>query len=259
LSRSWAFELQDTSYGYRKGEFSLCGINLKIQAGERLVLLGPNGGGKSTLQKILAGLIFGEGKFIAYGKEITAQAMRDKQFAAAYRRKVGFVFQNSDVQLFCASVLDEIMFGPLAIGMPYEQAQQRVQELLDFVGIAALAERMPHHLSGGEKKKVAIAAVLAVNPEALILDEPTNGLDPKTQRWMITTLNALHQSGKTIVTATHNLDLVSEIADRVIVLGENHQIIADGPPAVILENRDLLLEANLIDEYCPCCSHCECQ
>lgn len=252
LPELFAFELQDVSYHYRVGELSLQGINLKIRVGERVVLLGPNGGGKSTLQKIVAGLIFGEGKFSAYGRAITAEAMRDKDFAAAYRRKVGFVFQNSDVQLFCATVLDEIMFGPLAMGMHYAEAMQRAQELLDFVGISALAERMPQHLSGGEKKKVAIAAVLAVNPDALILDEPTNGLDPKTQRWMITTLNALHRSGKTLLVATHNLDLVPEIADRVIVLGENHQIMADGSPDRILNDRALLLEANLIDEYCSC-------
>lgn len=251
MSEIFDFELQDVSYSYRAGERSLCGINLKVRAGERVVLLAPNGGGKSTLQKIVAGLIFGEGKFLAYGRVITAETMRDKNFAAAYRRKVGFVFQNSDVQLFCATVLDEIMFGPLAMGMSYAEAMQRAQELLDFVGISALAERMPQHLSGGEKKKVAIAAVLAVNPEALILDEPTNGLDPKTQRWMITTLNALHKSGKTLIIATHNLALAAEIADHVIVLGENHKIIADGSPASILNDRQLLLEANLIDEYCP--------
>lgn len=252
LPNLFAFELQDVSYHYRVGESSLQGINLKIRAGERVVLLGPNGGGKSTLQKIVAGLIFGEGNFSAYGRAITAETMRDKDFAAAYRRKVGFVFQNSDVQLFCATVFDEIMFGPLAMGMDYAKAMERTQELLDFVGISALAERMPQHLSGGEKKKVAIAAVLAVNPDALILDEPTNGLDPKTQRWMITTLNALHQSGKTLLVATHNLDLVPEIADRVIVLGENHQMMADGSPDHILSDRALLLKANLIDEYCSC-------
>jgi len=248
LSEVFAFELENVSYRYREDEVSLQGINMKIRAGERVVLLGPNGGGKSTLQKIVAGLIFGEGKFLAYGKAITAQAMRDKEFAAAYRRKIGFVFQNSDVQLFCANVLDEVMFGPLAMGMPYAEAMQRAQELLNFVGISSLTERMPQHLSGGEKKKVAIAAVLAVNPDVLILDEPTNGLDPKTQRWMITTLNALHESGKTLLVATHNLALVPEIADRAIVLGENHQMIADGSPDSVLNDRRLLLEANLIDE-----------
>ena len=250
MSELFVFELENVSYRYRADEVSLQGINMKIRVGERVVLLGPNGGGKSTLQKIVAGLIFGEGKFSAYGKAITAEAMRDKEFAAAYRCKIGFVFQNSEVQLFCANVLDEVMFGPLAMGMPYAEARQRAQELLAFVGISALAERMPQHLSGGEKKKVAIAAVLAVNPDVLILDEPTNGLDPKTQRWMITTLNALHDSGKTLLVATHNLALVPEIADRVIVLGENHQIIADGSPDIVLNDRRLLLEANLIDEYC---------
>jgi cobalt/nickel transport system ATP-binding protein len=174
--------------------------------------------------------------------------MRDKHFAAIYRRKVGFVFQNSDVQIFCASVLDEVMFGPLSMGMSYDEARVRAEELLDFVGILQLADRLPHHLSGGEKKKVAIAAVLAVNPEVLILDEPTNGLDPKTQRWMINTLDQLSRNGKTIIIATHHLDLVPELAHRVVVLGEQHMIIADGLMDDILSNRNLLLAANLIDE-----------
>ena len=122
-------------------------------------------------------------------------------------------------------------------------------ELLEFVGIAHLVDRLPHHLSGGEKKKVAIAAVLAVNPEVLILDEPTNGLDPKTQAWMINTLSQLNQQGKTIIIATHHLDLVPELATRVVVLGENHQILADEHPISILENRSLLLATNLIGEH----------
>lgn len=249
MSEPLVFELNNISYDYRPGEPALDGIDLAVGAGEKLVLLGPNGCGKSTLQKVLAGLIFAnKGRFAAFGQEITAARMKDKTFAATYRRKVGFVFQNSDVQIFCASVLDEVMFGPQAIGLPYEQARERAKELLDFVGISHLADRLPHHLSGGEKKKVAIAAVLAVNPEVIILDEPTNGLDPKTQRWMINTLDQLNRHGKTIITATHHLDLVPELAHRVVVVGESHTVIADGQPEDILENRDLLLSANLIDE-----------
>ncbi len=249
MSELSVFELNNISYNYRPGEPALESINLTVGAGEQLVLLGPNGCGKSTLQKVLAGLIFPTGgRFAAFGSEITAVRMRDKTFAAIFRRKVGFVFQNSDVQIFCASVVDEVMFGPQAMGMPLEQARARAEELLEFVGISHLADRLPHHLSGGEKKKVAIAAVLAVNPEVIILDEPTNGLDPKTQRWMINTLNQLNSHGKTIITATHHLDLVPELAHRVVVVGENHTIIADGQPEEILADRDLLLSANLIDE-----------
>lgn len=248
MSISPVFELKDVSYAYRPGEPALRGVNLRIAAGERLALLGPNGCGKSTLQKVLAGLVFPDGRVTAFGRDITAPAFKDKDFAAAFRRKVGFVFQNSDVQMFCASVLDEVMFGPLAMGLPPDEARHRAEETMAYIGILALAERLPHHLSGGEKKKVAIAAVLAVNPDVLILDEPTNGLDPRTQRWVLESLADLAAAGKTIITATHHLDIVGELAERVVVMAEGHTIIADGSPAAILENRELLLAANLIDE-----------
>lgn len=250
MSNNLVFALKDIAYAYRADECALQNISLQVFQGEKLVLLGPNGCGKSTLQKVLAGLIFPhEGSMQAFGRQISQDMMRDKTFAATFRQKVGFVFQNSDVQIFCASVLDEIMFGPLNMGMDYAVARNRALELLDFVGITHLVDRLPHHLSGGEKKKVAIAAVLAVNPEVLILDEPTNGLDPKTQAWMRETLEQLHQQGKTIVIATHHLDVVPDLASRVVVIGENHQILADDHPLTILENRPLLLAANLIGDH----------
>lgn len=243
------FDLSGIHYNYQPGEPALSDINWRISAGERAIILGPNGSGKSTLQKILAGLIFSaRGRFLAFDQEITQEAMRDKTFAAAFRRKVGFVFQNSDVQLFCASVRDEIMFGPLTMGLSLSEARERAEDLLELFGLAALADRLPHHLSGGEKKKTALAAVLAVGPEVLILDEPTNGLDPRTQRWMIETLNQLAVAGKSIVISTHHLDIVPELADRVSVMDSSHTIVAEGRPLEILENRDLLLAANLVDE-----------
>lgn len=248
MTAPFIFELSEVNYGYRPNQAALRDIDVKIAAGERVVLLGPNGCGKSTLEKVLAGLIFPTGRVTVFGSAITAQAMRDKEFAVAFRRKVGFVFQNSDVQIFCASVLDEIMFGPLAMGMSQAEARRRAEEIMAFVGISALADRLPHHLSGGEKKKVAIAAVLATDPAVLILDEPTNGLDPRTQRWMLGALAALAAAGKTIITATHHLGIVPELAGRVLVMNEDHRIIADGPPTQILQDRPLLLAANLIDE-----------
>jgi cobalt/nickel transport system ATP-binding protein len=242
------YELTKVAYWYNDEKSALTDIDLTVRAQERLILLGPNGCGKSTLQKILAGLLFASsGSFTAFGATINSKSMSDKQFSTAFRQKVGFVFQNSDVQLFCTSVLDEIMFGPLAMGLSYREATEHAEELLSYMGITSLRNCSPHHLSGGEKKKVAIAAVLAVNPEVLIFDEPTNGLDPISQRWIIDAINQLNQQGKTIILATHSLDLVMELADRVIVLGDNHRIIASDSPTAILTNRELLLAANLID------------
>lgn len=243
------FKLENIRYCYQREKTAIDGISLEIDAGEQIVLLGPNGCGKSTLQKVIAGLIFpSQGEFWAYDTKITKQKMQDKNFAAAYRQKIGFVFQNSDVQLFCASVLDEVMFGPLAMGLSFDRAKKQAEEILDCIGIASLKNRLPHHLSGGEKKKVAFAAVLAVNPEVLILDEPTNGLDPKTQRWMRGVLRQLNESGKTIIIATHQLEIVPDLAKRVVVIGDGHTIMADDKPAIILANQELLLAANIIDQ-----------
>lgn len=242
------FTLEHVSYQYF-GQTALDDINLDIAPGERLVLLGPNGCGKSTLQKVLAGLIFSDGTVRFHGQRLTAAFMQDRRWAAAFRRRVGFVFQNSEVQLFCASVRDELMFGPLQLGLPPDVASERAAELLDMFGLKVLADRPPHRLSGGEKKKLAIAAVLAVNPEVLILDEPTNGLDPRTQHWMIRLLLNLNQTGKTLIIATHQLDIVPDLATRVVVMGENHRILTTAPPETVLPDRALLLKANLVDEH----------
>lgn len=241
------FSLQQVSYQYY-GQTALADITLEILPRERLVLLGPNGCGKSTLQKVLAGLIFPAGIVRFHGQKLTATRLQDRQFAGVFRQRVGFVFQNSEVQLFCPSVKDEIMFGPLQLGLSTETVVERTEELLDIFGLRGLADRPPHRLSGGEKKKLALAAVLAVNPEVLILDEPTNGLDPRTQRWLIRLLLDLNQAGKTLIIATHQLSIVPELATRVVVMGEDHRIMANDAPAPILQNRALLLAANLVDE-----------
>lgn len=243
------YEMQNAAYHYPGGRTAIQDITLKIFEGEQLVLLGPNGCGKSTLQKLLAGLIYPtSGMLTAFGRPITAKAMLDKKFCRAFRQKVGFVFQNSDVQLFCPSVLDEIMFGPLSLGMDNAAAKKRAQELMDYAGISSLAHYLPQHLSGGEKKKVAVAAILSVNPDVLIFDEPTNGLDPRSQRWIMDLLKELSSRGKTVILATHHLDLAAQLADRVLVLGEDHRIIADNLPGTILADRELLYNANLIAE-----------
>jgi len=240
-------KLEGIEYSYPNGPLALQGINLTLAAGERICILGANGSGKSTLQKIMCGLLLpDQGRYFAFGEEITAQKLEDDRFAKLFHKRIGFIFQNADAQLFMHNVWDEIAFGLLQLCLPPAEVKRRVTDILKMFKLEHLAERPPYTLSGGEKKKVAIAAVLAVNPEVLILDEPVNGLDPKTQCWLVHILNQLHQAGKTIITATHNLELVSEISDRCLVFSEEHRIVADAPPATILADQELLVRVNLI-------------
>ncbi|WP_242833111.1 energy-coupling factor ABC transporter ATP-binding protein [Desulfosporosinus acidiphilus] len=243
------FDILDVSYSYLPGYAVLSGINLSIQKGEGLVILGANGSGKSTLLKMLCGLIHPEkGEILAFGQKLTEDALRDPKFLQDFRQRVGFVFQNSDAQLFSATVRDELAFAPLQAGFPKETVLKRVDDIAGLVGIRSLLDRAPYRLSGGEKKKVALACVLTVNPEVLFLDEPTNGLDPRTQFWLVEFLQSLQKAGKTVIMATHDLSLVEELAQRVIIFREDHTIAADGRPLQVLSNRELLLEVNLIHE-----------
>lgn len=242
------FVLEQVSYHYPGGEIALRGIDLEIREQERVVLLGANGSGKSTLLKVLDGLLFPQqGSVSAFGQPISEKSLQEEATNHAFRRQVGFVFQNSEAQLFSSSVWEEIAFGPLHMNMTEAEVRQRVSDVLQMFGLQALKERPPFKLSGGEKKKVALAAVMATNPRVLILDEPTTGLDPRTQRWLIDMLRQLGRTGKTLVTATHDLEIVEEIADRVVVFDEHHGLVASGPPRQILADKDLLLAVNLID------------
>jgi len=245
------FSLENVSYGYPSGKLIFAGISFNIKAGESVCLLGANGSGKSTLLKILCALIFPcQGQFKANQQDITEERMENDQFAKDYHRRVGFIFQNSDVQLFTTRVWDEIAYGPLQMGLSMSEVADRVEDVINMLNIKNLRERAPHLLSGGEKKKVAIASVLVLNPEVLILDEPTSGLDPKTERWLVDLLLELNHRGRTIIVSTHNLELAHVISTRALVLSESHELVCDGSTHDILENRDLLMAVNLIDEYC---------
>src|SRR5579872_5254529 len=249
-STSPAFALSGVGFAYGDGMVALRDISLAIARGEKVALLGANGSGKSSLLKIMNGLLHPDaGTFRAFGEEITERALRDEAIRNRFRRRVGFIFQNSDAQLFSATVREEIAFGPLQMGLPPAQVEQRIADVAAMLGIAALLDRPPFHLSGGEKKKVALASVLVINPDAILLDEPTGGLDPRSQRWLVEMLVALHGAGKTIVTATHDLDVVPEIADRAIVMSEEHGIAAIGPPCDVLTDTALLLRVNLIHSH----------
>ena len=240
------FQLQNVKFSYL-GKFSaLCGIDMEIKRGEKLAILGANGTGKTTLLEILDGLIFTDsGSVKFFGREINQQAFND-DFSRYFRSKVGLVFQNPEVQLFCPTVKEDIVFGPLQLGVPKEEIKKRLDRLVDIFDIEELLERMPHQLSMGEKRKVALASTLAIEPEVLILDEPTAGLDPHTARHIVDIIIQANAGGKTIITATHDLHIIEEISDIVYVLNKDRRIARSGSPCELLSDPDFLEENNLI-------------
>lgn len=247
------FDLRNISYSYVGKIDALKDISLKVEQEEQVSIIGTNGSGKSTLLAILNGLIYPTtGEFYAFDNEITEEifdAVKDNKFRSYFRTKVGFVFQNSDVQLFSPTVFEEIAFGPLQLDVTPEEVKTRVDDVLEMMEIAKLRDRSPHTLSGGEKKKVCIATVLVNNPDVLLLDEPTAGLDPRTQLWLVELLQELARAGKTIIIATHDLEIIEQISKRAIVMGEDHSVKVDGSAEEVLSDFDLLLAANLIHEH----------
>lgn len=239
-----AFDLQDVSFAY-EGVNAIRSLSLQIHRGDRIALLGANGSGKSTLLKLLDALCFpAPGQITFLGVPLTQERLHDDSAAIEFRRRVGLVFQNPDAQLFNSTVFDEVAFGPLQMQWSKEEIVRRVNDTLEFMGIAHLRERSPYRLSGGEKKRVALASVVVLDPDVLLLDEPTATLDPTTASQVVDLIHQWKGTSKTIVTATHQLDIVEDIADRAVVL-ENGTIIADASPSEILSNSELLLRANL--------------
>jgi len=247
------FEVKDLSYSFLGRFPALCDVSFEIHRGERVVILGANGSGKSSLLHLLDGLVFsqkGAIRFMDY--ELNENLLKDEDFNMFFRKKVGLVFQNSDIQLFSSTVWDEIAFGPLHLNLHNDEVKTRVKEISELLGLEKLWDRPPYQLSGGEKKKVAIASTLAVNPDVLLLDEPTNGLDPRSQAELVGFLEELHKIGKTIITATHDLNIAEIVSDRAIVLNESHKIEAEGMTKDILEDTSLLIGVNLIHEHIHC-------
>ena len=239
------FSLRGVRYLYHGRQLALDGVDLEICRGEQVVLLGANGSGKSTLLKLLDGILApSEGMMRALGREIKAVAGGLDAFT--FHREVGLVFQDPDIQLFSATVFDDVAFGPLQLGLSQKEVKERCAEALDAMEIAHIANRAPFELSGGEKKRAAIASVLSLHPEVILLDEPTASLDPRTKWVLVNLIRKLGQTGKTVITATHELEIVPIIAKRVVVIGEERRILADGTPRSILNDRDLLIRANLI-------------
>lgn len=242
------FQARNLTYRYNE-QLALNHLSLDVRQGERLALLGANGSGKSTLLRLFDGLAFPEsGELLFDGEPLTASKLLNTDFTFQFRRRVGLVFQNPDAQLFNPTVFDEIAFGPLQLGWPREQIREKVNHTLEAMEIAHLRNRSPHRLSGGEKKRVAIASVMILDPEVLLLDEPTAALDPKSQTQIIDLIASFSGGSKTVITATHDLDSLEEISDRC-VLFESGRIVGDGSAIEILHDVDLLRRARLVSTH----------
>lgn len=234
-------EVRNIKYSYNNDYQALKGVSLKIEKGEMVALLGKNGAGKSTLFLHLNGIYEpDEGKVFIDGEELKY----DKKSLLKFRQKVGIVFQNPDDQIFAPTVEEDVAFGPLNLGLSMEEVQDRVEEALERVGMSGFEKTAPHHLSGGQKKRVAIAGILAMKPEIMVLDEPTAGLDPQGVTNLVKLLKELNDEGITIVISTHEVDLVPDYANRVFVL-VGGELIAEGTPKDIFSQPDILESANL--------------
>lgn len=247
MSKEAARELQvrvtGLSYQYPDGTPALRDVSFEAHSGEVVLLLGANGSGKSTLLQCLVGLLPGQGRVELCGIPLTPKTVR------AVRLVTGLVFQSPDDQLFCPSVIEEVAYGLLQRGAEPEEARDAALEALAWVGMESLADRAPHRLSHGEKRRVALAAVLVMQPTVLLLDEPTAGLDPRSAMGLMKILDEYRSQGRVILATTHDLHLVGELADRVMILGENQTIAATGTPASVLGDTALLIRHNLLHEH----------
>lgn len=238
-------EVKDVYFKYKDTQV-LREINVNIEEGESIALIGPNGSGKSTFLKLINGVIFPtKGTYFFNGEEINSKKLDDSNFSKKFHKKVGFIFQNSDAQLFCSNVYEEIAFGPRQMGLDEEEVDRRVCDCLRLLDIEDLKYREPYNLSGGEKKRTAIACVLSMNPEVLVLDEPMNGIDPKGKNFLRELLIKLNLSGKTIICSTHDFQYVEGVFKRALVFSEDHSIVRDDDYDAVINDNDFLVKYNI--------------
>ena len=244
------FRAEKLCYQYNKTHTALDEVSFSIQKGEIFSVIGSNGSGKSTLLHILAGLLTAQTGKVFYNNDlISEESLRDEEFNHYFRGSLGYIFQNSDSQLFCPTVFDELVFAPLQAVKDKETAFARAEEVMKMLNIDGLRDRPTYMLSGGEKKRVAIGSILTMNPDVLLFDEPMSGLDPKSRSYLIELIFQLNEAGKTIIIATHNLELVDHLQSRVAVLSEQHKMERIGPAEDVLSDLGFLIRMNLIHEH----------
>jgi cobalt/nickel transport system ATP-binding protein len=232
-----AIDATDLSYAYPEGARALDGVTFRVAAGESVGLVGPNGAGKTSLFLCLSGVLAAQGGTL----RVAGLDLRDGAQRRQLPAHVGIVFQNSDDQLFNATVFDDVAFGPLNLGLPPDEVRRRVAEALERVGITGQEQRVPFHLSGGEKRRVALAGVLAMRPSILLLDEPSMYLDPRGRRELIALISTL---GGTQMIASHDLEMILRTCERTLLL-DHGKLIADGPTRTLLANAPLMEEHGL--------------
>ncbi|MCR5026138.1 MAG: ATP-binding cassette domain-containing protein [Methanobrevibacter sp.] len=235
------FSTKNLSYTYPDGTHALRNVNMDIEKGLKVAIMGPNGAGKSTLFSHFNGLTEPTSGHL----ELEGERMQyDKKSLLEIRQRVGIVFQDPNDQLFAPTVKEDVAFGPMNLGLGYEEVEKRVDEALEMVEMKEFKDKTPHHLSGGQQKRVAIAGIIAMRPEIMILDEPTAGLDPQGVDKVLEILNKLNEEGMTIVISSHDIEMVNSFADKIFVLYKG-QIIDSGDKHDIFSNKELLKKAHL--------------
>jgi len=232
---------KNLTYTYPDGTQALRNVDLEIRKGEKIAIIGPNGAGKSTLFSHFNGLTQPSSGEILIDNNVIKY---DKNSLLEVRQKVGIVFQDPNDQLFAPTVKEDVAFGPMNLGLEYDEVEKRVEEALKMVGMEEYRDKTPHHLSGGQQKRVAIAGIVAMRPEIMILDEPTAGLDPEGVAKVLKILNKLNSEGMTIVISSHDIEMVNEFTNKIFVLYDG-EIIASGDNHEIFSDKELLKKAHL--------------